>query len=328
MRRALRAFGSCVAVIGLGWAAAQNTPQPGVPETSPAARKTDAVPGSAPAEPGQSDDLRALRELVGKFTAAYNAGDAPALAALFTEDAEIVGADGSVTAGRAAIAGRFAAAFADDPGATITINPESVRLLDADSALEKGTATLTAGDGSAPETVRYSVVYVKRDGRWLHAVVRDEPEPEPTPHERLRELEWMVGEWVNESDDDVVATTCRWTDDGNFLVRDFDVKIDGRVALRGTQRIGWDPLHRQFRTWVFDTEGGFAEGLMARHGHRWLIKATGVRPDGQPAAATSVVTVLGKDRVGWQVSDRTVGGVAVPDIDQFVMVRKPPEPGK
>jgi len=210
----------------------------------------------------------------------------------------------------------------------ISITPESVRFLGTDSALEKGTATLTPPDGESPETLHYSVVYAKRNGKWLHALVRDDPRPEPTRRERLAELDWMVGEWVNESEDAVVSTSGRWTDDGNFLVRDFDVRIEAKVALKGTQRIGWDPVLKQFRTWVFDSEGGFAEGFMARQGDQWIVKSTGVRDDGQPVSATSVITVLGKDRVGWEMVDRTVGAEAIPDIDRFIMVRKAPEPGK
>ncbi len=67
---------------------------------------------------------------------------------------------------------------------------------------------------------------------------------------------------------------------------------------------------------------------MARSGEQWIIKASGVRSDGQPASATSIVTRLGEDRVGWQVVDRTIGGEAVPEIDEFIMVRKPPEPAE
>lgn len=323
MRYPLRPLCACAAVVGLGWAAAQEPPQPRVSEPPPAVSEAAREP--SPGGP-HAEDLQALNTLVERFTAAYNAGDVSALAELFAEDAEIVDEVGSVTEGREAIAERFATTFEADPGVMIAIEPESVRFLSAETALEKGAATLMAGDRSVPETLRYSVVYVKRDGQWLHAVIRDEAGPEPTHHERLAELEWMVGEWVNESVEAVVSTTCRWTDDGNFLVRHFDVQIEGQVALSGTQRIGWDPLHEQLRTWVFDTEGGFAEGFMARHGNQWLIKATGVRADGQPASATSIVTLLGTDRVAWQVSDRTIGGVAVPDIAQFVMVRKPPKP--
>lgn len=262
------------------------------------------------------------------FTASYNAGDAAALAALFTEDAEIVGDDGSVIQGREAIQERFATTFADEPGGVISIKPESIRFLGVDSAIEKGTATLKPKDGTAPETIHYSVVYTKRDGKWLHALVRDEPLPEPMARERLLELEWMVGDWVNESDDAVVSTTCRRTSDGNFLVRSFDVRIAGQVALSGTQRIGWDPAYKQFRTWVFDTNGGFAEGTMARQGDQWIVKSSGTRSDGQSVTATTIITILGKDRLGWEMVDRTVGAAAMPDVDRFVMVRKAPNPGK
>src|SRR3712207_8227844 len=46
-------------------------------------------------------------------------------------------------------------------------------------------------------------------------------------------------------------------------------------------------LHKQFRTWVFDDEGGFAGGLMHRDGDQWVVKASGVRSDGQPVSARS-----------------------------------------
>ena len=138
----------------------------------------------------------------------------------------------------------------------------------------------------------------------------------------------MLGEWVNESDDAVGSTTCTWSDDGNFLLREFDVKVEGRIALSGTQRIGWDAQRKQFRTWVFDDGGGFAEGLMSRDGDRWVVKAIGVRSDGQSVSVTNAITVLGKDRILWETSDRTVGGEAMPDTDRFDLVRRAPDPGK
>ena len=116
------------------------------------------------------------------------------------------------------------------------------------------------------------MIYARQGGRWLHARIRDEPPDEVSPHEQLLELEWMLGEWVNESDDGMVQTHCKWSDDGNFLLREFDVKVEGRIALSGTQRIGWDAQRKQFRMWVFDDRGGFAEGLMSRDGDRWVTR--------------------------------------------------------
>ena len=171
-------------------------------------------------------------------------------------------------------------------------------------------------------------MYVKEDGHWLQAAVRDEPAAKLTPHERLKELEWLVGEWVNESQDAVVFTTCKWADNGNFLVREFTVQTQGQPVMAGSQRIGWDPVKRQFKSWVFDSEGGFVEAYWTRNGNQWLVKAEGVGHDGEPASATNIITRLGKDRVSWQSVNRTLGGAAVPGIDEFILVRKPPEIGK
>ena len=86
------------------------------------------------------------------------------------------------------------------------------------------------------------MIYARQGGRWLHARIRDEQPDEVSPHEQLLQLEWMLGEWVNESDDGIVKTNCKWSDNGNFLLREFDVKVEGRIAL---QR---HPAHRLGRS--------------------------------------------------------------------------------
>jgi uncharacterized protein (TIGR02246 family) len=304
----------------LGLVAAQDQP----------AREPTLVPpeGDRSAAPKERDaDVRAIRDLLGSFVKAYNAKDARALGGLFTADAEIEDDDGSVTRGRDAIVGRFADIFKEGKSDKLAVNFDSLRFLGADVATEEGTASLSAGADTPPMTNRYSVIYARQGGRWLHARIRDEP-PAENPHERLMDLEWMLGEWVNESDDAVVLTSCTWSKDGNFLLRDFDVKVEGRIALSGTQRIGWDAQRRQFHTWVFDDTGGFAEGLMSRDDDRWVIKASGVRSDGQVVSVTNSVTILGKDQLLWEMFDRTLGGAAVPGTDSFTLVRRPPKPGK
>ena len=146
-------------------------------------------------------------------------------------DAEIEDEDGEVTRGRDAIVGRFSKIFKESGGERLAVDADSLRFLGTDIAIEEGTASLSTGEDNPPRTNRYSVIYARQGGRWLHARIRDEP-PEDDPHERLEELEWMLGEWVNESDDAVVFTTCKWSDDGNFLLREFDVEVEGRIALR------------------------------------------------------------------------------------------------
>ena len=275
-----------------------------------------------------SDDLSAIRAVGNSFLDAYRAKDAAALGALFTENAEIVDEEGEVTRGRPAIVERFAGLFAANEGGKLDVDVESIRLLSPVVAVEEGTATVSGDDGEKPETSRYSVIYVKQDGHWLQARIQDQTPSEPSAHDHLKDLEWMLGEWLNESDDELVSTTCSWSDNGSFLIREFDVKIEGKVALSGTQRIGWDPLRKQFRTWVFDSEGGFAEGLVSHDDDldQWIVQSSGVRADGQPVTVTSVFAPLDPDRIAWQTVERTVGGVAVPGLDQYILVRKPPQP--
>lgn len=291
--------------------------------------KTEKVSPAGATSARQAEDAKAITALLASFTKAFNAGDADAAAATYAEDALAIDEQGERTEGRDAIRDRLAASFADNPGSTIAIKEDTLRFLGPDTALEVGRTTITpARTGGEPEATRYTVVYIKKDGRWLQSVVRDEVSHDLTPHERLQELEWLVGEWVNESQDAVVHTTCKWADGGNFLTREFTMKTHGRPVLSGTQRIGWDPVRGQFKTWIFDTEGGFGEGYFARNGDVWVIKAEGVRQDGKHASVTNILKRLGKDRASWQSLDRTLGGVAMPAVDEFTLVRKPPEAGK
>jgi uncharacterized protein (TIGR02246 family) len=321
-----------IGMVLLGFVSGLRAQEPTKKKNSPpvANKKAAAAtkPAAAVSKTSQADDAKAIISLVASFTKAFNAGDAAAAAATFTEGALVVDEEGERTEGRAAIRDQLAALFADSPGNKIAIQTESLRFLGTDTALEEGRTTITPAGGGASEITRFTVVYVKHDGQWLQAAVRDERSQELTPHDRLKQLEWLVGDWINESQDAVVQTTCKWTDDGNFLVREFTMKTRGQPVLSGTQRIGWDPTRHQFKTWIFDSEGGFGEGYWTRSGDRWVIKAEGVRQDGQHASATNIITPLGKDRAAWQSVDRTLGGVAVPGIDEFTIVRKPPEVGK
>jgi len=296
----------------------------------PAATQTPAAQTAAVTDPVvRGDDEQAIKALLDTFVTAFNAGNAEAAAATYTETAVLVDEQGERVEGRAAIRARLAASFADNPRSTIAIQVDALRLLGPETALEVGRTTITPAAGArAPEITRFTAVYVKQGGQWRQAAVRDELAHDLAPHDRLKELEWLVGDWVNESQDAVVSTSCTWAKGGNFLDREFTMKTEGRPVLSGTQRIGWDPLKRQFKTWIFDSEGGHGEGYFTRNGNKWMVKVEGAGQDGQPVSATNIITRLGKDRMSWQSTERTLGGAAVPGIDEFTIVRKPPEAGK
>ena len=211
----------------------------------------------------------------------------------------------------------------DRPGTRVTLFTNNVRL-EIPTTSSRVIPYVVAGGGLASIRDRYSVIYARSDGRWLHARIRDESPSRSAPHERLKELEWMLGEWVNESDDANVFTTCKWSNDGNFLLRDFDVKIEGQVALSGTQRIGWDPQAKQIRSWIFDTASGFGGAMWTPVADAWVCKVTGVQSDGTSASATRTLVRQGQDRVIWHATDRLDGNEQLPDLS-VTMVHKPPQ---
>jgi uncharacterized protein (TIGR02246 family) len=293
-------------------------------QAQPAARPEQKRTEDGPT-PERSADEAAIRANVQAFVRAYNAGDAKAVAALFTPEALIVGKDETTSQGRAAIEETFKELFADEPHKRLEVSVDSIRFIGPDLAVEVGTTKEISAPGEAPESDRYTVLHVKRDGKWRMALARETEGEPPTSHEQLRPLAWLVGEWIDDGGNVVVRSTCRWSDDGNFLLQEFNLQIGERDAQRVTQRIGWDPLAKRIRSWVFDSDGGFGESVWARDGDAWIIKATAIRPDGTTASATNVLVQTGPDSYVWRSTDRIVGGEVVPSTEVKV-IRKPPQP--
>jgi uncharacterized protein (TIGR02246 family) len=290
------------------------------------AQETIKAPTAGAGLSQRPQDEAAIKQVAGTFTRAFNAGDATTVASLYTDDAEVIDEYEEKIQGRRSIQEFYSAIFAERKGATIEIALETLRFLGPDAAQETGqTRVKPAGDEAA--TVRdYTVLYVKQGGRWLYSSVREEFPDKLAHHERLKELEWMIGEWVDENSNSLIHMTCRWSDDKNYLLRDFLIHVQGKPVLNVTQRIGWDPVSKQIKSWVFDSDGGYADALWARDGTRWVIKSSGVLPDGQIVTATNVLTRTGPNAARWASTDRTVGGRLIPNPGESIMVRKPPQP--
>lgn len=295
------------------------------PVTKPASKSAaNAAPAAASS---RADDEKALRKLAADFAKAYNDRDAKALAAQFAPQAEMVDLDGNVIQGRPAIEQSFAAQF-EHPVFTIAVEIESLRFVGNDMAIEDGHLIFTSEDDDANFRTHYTAVHVRDGGRWWVASSRDvtNPNDRVPPHEHLEPLAWFVGDWVEEGGHSIVTTTCRWDETKNYLLTDYTVKIAGQTTMSGTQRIGWDPLTKQIKTWTFDSDGGYGEGYWHRDGDRWLVKLNGVTADGRTGSMTQIHTHLSDHRRTWRAVDRVLGGESLEDIEEITVVRAPPKP--
>ena len=90
------------------------------------------------------------------------------------------------------------------------------------------------------------------------------------------------------------------------------------------QVIGWDPVAKTIRSWVFDSQGGFGEGTGSRKGNEWVVKLSSVLSTGEKASAINTYTYVDDNMFTFQSDGREVGGEPMPDIEAVTVVRKQP----
>lgn len=252
------------------------------------------------------------------YEAAYAKADAKAMADFFAEDAEYTADDGRTYSGRLEIENAIREGLRANQGATLSIRVDSVRVLAPDVVLEKGGTVVTAKSGET-SGAQYTAIHVKKNGEWKINQIVETPPPEISPRERLSELDWLIGKWEEDDPANGVSVDSQytWARGGNFLTRNVRVVREGAEALDGWQIIGWDPVEEQIRSWTFDAEGGFAEGFWTREGDRWLIRETGVAPDGSRTGADNTLAKLTSDRLAWESNNRSLDGEPQPNIPRI-----------
>jgi uncharacterized protein (TIGR02246 family) len=278
----------------------------------------------------QADDEAAIRKSDVAYVEAYNKQDAKALAALWSPEAVYVDPETETEiVGREAIEKEFADTFSSQKNAKLEIKADAIKFMSPNVAVESGLARITRPDAE-PDESNYSALYVKHDGTWFLDRVTEEETPlapvaPPSNYEHLKDLEWMVGSWIDQDDTDhvMIQTDCNWTKNKNFITRSFAVVVGDKVDMSGIQLIGWDPVAKQIRSWVFDSDGGFGEGKWSKKGKGWVVQQTGTLPDGRKAAEVNVIKPVDNDSFTWQTIQRSVDGDILPDVEEITIVRKP-----
>jgi len=271
----------------------------------------------------QAADEAAIRKSVEAYVAAFNQGDAKALAAMWSPEAVYTNPlSGEQVVGREAIEQQFAAIFTDAKGAKLEAKTDSIQFVSPSVGIEHGTAKVIVPD-QAPEESEYTAVYVKHDDQWLlDRVTEEDVLVVPSHYEQLKDLEWMIGRWVDQDDDATVVTECNWTKNNNFMTRSFTVQIRDRIDMAGMQIIGWDSAAKQIRSWVFDSDGGFGQGTWTKKDKRWYIQQTGVLPDGRKSTAVNIITYVDDNTCTLQSVNRTVDGELLPNIEEVKITKE------
>lgn len=332
MKRRLLSCAVALSIAGYCFVAADEKPNPAKKD---AGKKETAAPAKpapqtkAPtATPKRSPDEEAVLRSGAALVTAYNKHDAKAFAATFSADGEYVDEKGGLYHGRQALETEFVAFFESNPETSIEVQFVSTRAIAAGIIAADGLTRFLRAKEGPPVAGRCSLVCTKEGGKWLIASLREVEvdEEHVSHHERVRQLEFLVGDWIDEGAGSKVHFTCRWDEGQNFLVRDFAVVFAGQKTMTGTQRIGYDPLTGHLRAWIFDSAGGYADGYFHRDGESWVLQTSGVTADGRMASGTQIFAPGDQHRLSWQALDYVIGGERIPDAPKVTIVRRPPAP--
>jgi uncharacterized protein (TIGR02246 family) len=267
-------------------------------------------------------DENTIRSAIQSYVDAFNRGDAKAVADCWGESAEWISPSGQRFQGREAIRKEMEQLFAEQKGVHIEVLHPSIRIVSSDAAIEEGTARVIR-PGEAPSDSTYLAVHVKKDGHWkLDSVHETEAADVPAAGSPLQDLAWLVGEWTDAEGDAAVETRISWTKNQSFLNYSFKVSVPGEDELEGTQVIGWDPAAGTIRSWMFDSDGGFGEGVWSKKDNSWVVKFTQVLPDSRKASATNIYTPVDDNTITWKSIGRSVDGQFLPNIEEVKIVRK------
>jgi uncharacterized protein (TIGR02246 family) len=129
------------------------------------------TPVAETAAPAMTDE-EMVHKMVEEFTAAWNQGDANAIAAFWTEDGDMVAPNGDFVKGRASLESYYRDYFEGAyQGTTISIEPANIRLLEPDVMMVDGSyevAGMKDAEGNDMPIIKgmYMHVSVKQGDVW------------------------------------------------------------------------------------------------------------------------------------------------------------------
>jgi hypothetical protein len=157
--------------------------------------------------------------------------------------------------------------------------------------------------------------------RSLALAAEPGPKSERIPKE-LEQLGWMVGDWAGHDDKADVQIHCEWVKNNHFLKSTINASTPGGFEFQGVQVIGWDPEAGQIRSWLFDSNGGFAGGLWQRANRQWVTDSKFVRDDGARGSVNALCTFVNDDTFKWKFVNRNDKGATLFDIDEVTLHRQ------
>ncbi|MBX9671331.1 MAG: DUF4440 domain-containing protein [Candidatus Obscuribacterales bacterium] len=262
------------------------------------------------------DESTALKSEFAKQAADYEklfeTGNAGALAELWTPDGTLETGDGKVCKGRAEIKQYFENSFKKYGPRKLRVQIDSLRSPDAGIAIEEGITTIPNSTSS-----KYMVLHVKKDDGWKMAWVVESNEDRAGL--KLSDIDWIKGKWKASTKSGIDLTI-----EAKLIEKEHFIECttsNAEKTKEARQIIGYNPLLGSLISWHFAGEGGFGRGVWSRIANGWRQDTTGILPNGDITSASYTITKRNNDTFTWQSTERSIGGVRLPDSGLVVLNR-------
>ncbi|WP_298861565.1 SgcJ/EcaC family oxidoreductase [uncultured Gimesia sp.] len=271
--------------------------------------------------PKTSQLLQSIQKIELAFKAAFDQGNAKQVASFWAPEGEYIEAGGMRFVGSQAIEKAYQKYFKETKNAKIEISVDSVRQIGDNLAIEEG-RTLVTVPKVAPDMSQYTATYVKQNGKWSMLSVKEYRLAPSASQSGLKDLEWLLGNWVTELKGVTLTTDYHWLPGKKFIERTYFSSRNGKPQVLGKQIIGVDPSSGDIMSWTFNTDGSHAVGIWAAVENGWLIESRGVTSDGMLTSAHNILSKIDKNGCRWQSVNRTANGIELPDALEVVSKRK------
>ena len=125
----------------------------------------------------------------------------------------------------------------------------------------------------------------------------------------------FLGQWSGEANKLKIDVSAKWNSTKTFLRRDFKISSAGKPVFNGTQEIGWDPATGHIRSWMFNDDGSYGDGLWSLEGTAWMVLSSRVLSDGQISKATHVYKFPDKNTMVWKSIRGSIDGQPADDFE-------------
>jgi len=272
---------------------------------------------SKPAGKPAKDPLMTQMQEAGEaYEQAFNKKDFKALGNQWTAQAEL-SESGKTLRGREAIVQFVRATFVRAPQAQMDVQVEQVKPLGESAVRVAGKIRVRENPEGKWFISRFASLRVKEGDTWRIASSSVEPIIEAS----LEDLAWLQGKWqaeVTDGEDQglVVTGGIQTMLGGKLLVCHLMRKPKDGPPVESIQILNPDPHTGLIRTWVFESTGGRAEGVLESDGHTLnsvLVGKPSAPEVGNRVESVQVINPVSRDEFIWQPIERVVDGVRMPD---------------